>query len=136
MNRTGLAAATSGVMVLMASFSSPAPAQGTTAPLSLDDCTKSALERDPLSVSLTQLTLDARAGGEATQRHRPRIEAGGAAAKTPSADGVEYREGLRILAEVTDARQSLVTAEAESVRAGFAYRVALPLPGDGVEAQL
>lgn len=60
-----------------------------------------------------------------------------ATARLQSAE-VKYREGLGILLEVTSARQDLSTAQAENVRARFAYQVArlglqratatLPLP--------
>ena len=65
-----------------------------------------------------------------------------ATARLHSAE-VKYREGLGILVEVTDARQSLTSAEAENVRARFSYQAALialqratgtlPLPGVGAE---
>lgn len=58
---------------------------------------------------------------------------------------VKYREGLGILVEVTDARRSLTSAEADNVRARFAYQVALiglqramgtlPLPGAQAQVQ-
>ena len=72
-------------------------------------------------------------------------EAVTAATARLSAAEVKYREGLAILIEVTDARQALTSAEAEAVRARYAYQVAsiglktatatLPLPGEEGEAQ-
>lgn len=72
-------------------------------------------------------------------------EAVTAATARLNAAEVKYREGLAILIEVTDARQALTSAQAEAVRARFAYQVAeiglqratatLPLPGAEGEAQ-
>ncbi|MEN6301280.1 MAG: TolC family protein [Armatimonadia bacterium] len=72
-------------------------------------------------------------------------EAVTAATARLNAAEVKYREGLAILIEVTDARQSLTSAQADAVRARFAYQVAeiglqramatLPLPGEEGVAQ-
>jgi outer membrane protein len=81
----------------------------------------------------------------ATEGIKASEEAVSAATARLDAAEVKYREGLGILVEVTDARQSLTSAEADNVRARYAYQVALislqhamgtlPLPAADAEVQ-
>ena len=96
-----------------------------------------------LEALANQATLDVQSALIELSQARERITAGeealtAATARLRSAEA-KYREGLGILIEVTDARQAFSSAEADAVRARFAYQVArialqratgtLPLPG-------